>query len=222
LKRNVRAPFLFTLVVFLILVQLGAWQLRRLHWKEGLLARIDIATRNPPVPLAGAPEAFTKVVVTGTWDVAHKALYGTDVRRGQLGAYVIEPLLRAGMPPVLVDRGFVANGVAVPDAPGEVRVVGYVRDAEPGSWWGIKDDLREWHFYALDARAIAREMGMAQPESFTLVAMGDEAGPPEPARGFPELSNNHLSYALQWFSFAVIDWVVFGVWWWKARRLPSN
>ncbi len=198
--------------MFAVLMSLGFWQVRRLAWKENLLAEIAAAARNPPIPLGEAPRPFTKVMVRGRWDSAHRVLYGTDVRRDRLGAYLIEPLLREDAPPILVDRGFVADGTKVADPPGDVAVVGYIRAAEHGSWWGIKDDLREQHFYTLNATAIARAVGLAAPEPYVLVAMGARMGPPEPAHDFPELPNNHLSYAITWFSFALIDWIIFVIW----------
>jgi len=40
------------LVLFVILLGLGTWQVQRLHWKEGLLATIDQRTHSAPRPLA--------------------------------------------------------------------------------------------------------------------------------------------------------------------------
>ena len=216
--RRLLGPLIFTSVMFLLLIALGVWQLKRLAWKENLLAEIATASRNPPQPLAGNPPPFTKLWVEGRWDTAHQSFYGTDVRRGQLGAYLIEPLLREGAPPLLVDRGFIPDGARIDDPSGLVRVVGYARAPEHSRPLGISDDPAHRHFYALDPAAIAAAIGLAPPEPFVLMAMGPEMGPPEPAHGFPDLPNNHLSYALTWFSFAVIDWVVFLVWWRRKKE----
>jgi hypothetical protein len=44
---------------------------------------------------------------------------------------------------------------------------------------------------------------------------------PVPA-GSPELDErNHLSYAVQWFSFALLALVTYGVWLWTRRRRAS-
>jgi cytochrome oxidase assembly protein ShyY1 len=68
------------------------------------------------------------------------------------------------------------------------------------------------HFYTLNAAAIARAVGLREPEPYVLVAMGPQMGSPERAHDFPELPNNHLGYALTWFSFALIDWIIFVIW----------
>ena len=44
---------LLLVATFAILVSLGTWQMQRLHWKEGLIARADAAAVAPPT--ASAP-----------------------------------------------------------------------------------------------------------------------------------------------------------------------
>ncbi len=208
--RKLIGPFLFSLVAFVILIALGVWQVKRLHWKEGLLADIAAAQVNPPVPLAQIPRQFTKVVVNGTWDQANAVLYGTDVRIDKLGSFLVEPLLRPNQPPVMVDRGFVPDGWKATDVPGAaVSVVGYIRNPDRMAWWSVADDPAERHFYTLNPVNIAARMGMTQPEPYVLVSMGDSTAYPEPSHDFPTLPNNHLSYALTWFSLALVDMVMF-------------
>ena len=205
-------PFLLSFTLFVILIALGVWQVVRLQWKEGLLAEIATAQANPPIPLGAAPRQFTKVFVTGRWDAGHAVLYGTDVRNDRLGAFLIEPLLRDGAPPLWVDRGFVPDGAGLPRDAGVATVTGYIREPDHAHWWGVKDDLRERHFYTLNPAAIASELGTAAPAPYTLVAMGGNPGAfPEAAQAFPDLSNNHLSYAITWFSLALVDLVIFAI-----------
>jgi len=44
-------PALATVLGMAILIGLGVWQVQRLHWKEGLLARIAALQSAPPEPL---------------------------------------------------------------------------------------------------------------------------------------------------------------------------
>ena len=45
---------LFVLPALLILIGLGVWQVERLHWKEGLIARIAERAAEAPMPLRDA------------------------------------------------------------------------------------------------------------------------------------------------------------------------
>ena len=71
--------------------------------RGGRRARRRLAPAQPP--------PFAKVAVTGRLRADLAALYGSDVRDTPegpvLGAFLIEPLIRAGGPPVLVERGWV-------------------------------------------------------------------------------------------------------------------
>ena len=47
-----------TLIGLAILIALGTWQVKRLAWKEGLIAEIDTRMKSAPVPLASIEERF--------------------------------------------------------------------------------------------------------------------------------------------------------------------
>ncbi|HEX4183518.1 MAG TPA: SURF1 family cytochrome oxidase biogenesis protein, partial [Caulobacteraceae bacterium] len=104
-------------IALALLVGLGVWQVQRLHWKEGLLARIHALQAAAPAPLApllrrasaGADVDFTRVAAdcpdietspfVKLWSVP-------DARSG----YRIITICRIAAPPyasILVDRGFI-------------------------------------------------------------------------------------------------------------------
>src|ERR1700679_2659620 len=98
-----------TTVMFVILLGLGTWQVRRVGWKEAILGQIAQAEAAPPIPLpptsgTAIPPPFTKVAVIGTLMHDRSALYAAeerDMRTGpEMGAYLIEPLQRKDAPPV--------------------------------------------------------------------------------------------------------------------------
>lgn len=211
--RRILAPALAALPVFVLLCGLGAWQVRRLHWKADLLARIEASERAPPVPLGDAPglfvpEPFAKVVASGRFDHEREALLGVEVRGTTLGAHLLTPLLRSGAPPLLVDRGWVplerARPVDRPD--GEVAVTGYVRGAQRRDWLSPTDDVAGRRFYLFDPAAIGAALDLpATPAPFGLVALapaGADRALPEAARTLPRPNNPHLGYAITWYGLA--------------------
>ena len=196
--------------MFAVLCGLGAWQVRRLHWKNDLLARIEASERAPPAPLGAAAEPFSKVVATGRFDHAREALLGVEVRGTTLGAHLLTPLLRPALPPLLVDRGWVPLERNRPlDRPeGEVAVTGFVREADRRDWLSPADDAPGRRFYVFDPEAIGAALGLsAPPAPFGLVALAPaDAKPaslPEAARSLPRPNNPHLGYAITWYGLAV-------------------
>jgi surfeit locus 1 family protein len=208
--RRILAPALAALPVFIVLCALGAWQVRRLHWKTDLLARIEASERSPAVPLGTEPEPFTKAVAAGRFDHTREALLGLEVRGTTLGAHLLTPLLRADRPPLLVDRGWVPlerdRPLGRPE--GEVVVTGFVRAADRRDWLTPTDDAAGRRFYSFDPQAIGAALRLSEPPApFGLVALASpDAGArslPEAARSLPRPNNPHLGYAITWYGLAV-------------------
>jgi surfeit locus 1 family protein len=212
--------------MLLVLIGLGTWQVYRLHWKEGILAQIAAAEAAPAVPLTVTPGPYEKVSATGRFRYDLAAEYGAEVRDisvgPAIGYYQIVPLERSGASTILVDRGWVPQKRQTPldDPAGLVTVTGYVRPGEKQGWFSAADDAAARQFFTLDPQAISAAVGIADPASFTLVAMGASvAGSfPEPAQHLPRPPNNHLSYVITWYGLAASLAVIFGVWVRKASR----
>lgn len=217
--RRLLAPALAATAAFLLLLGLGFWQLHRLAWKQDILHRIAQAEANPPIPLPKEPGPFQRVEITGAFPPGPTALYGAQVEDTpagpRMGGQLIVPLDRPGLPPVLVDRGWVPDPVPedLPAASGERTITGYVLNAQKPGLFTPSADPAHRRFYVLDPAAIAAALGLQQVAPFILVAMGPDTGqPPIPAQHLPQPPNNHLQYALTWFGLAGALILVFITW----------
>lgn len=221
--RRLLWPALTTIPMLALGVGLGVWQLQRLAWKQDLLARIDRAEQAPPAPLAGVPEPFRRVVLQGRF-LPLVAWYGAEVRSTRdgavMGAHLLSPVERPGMEPVIVDRGWAPTGFDPAPPPGPVTIEGYVRPPELPIRFGAADDPAARRFYALDPAAIGRALGLPQVAGFTVVALGPQGRLPEPAAALPRPPNDHLSYALTWFSLSLGLVVVFALYARQVLRAP--
>ncbi|MDE2005463.1 MAG: SURF1 family protein [Rhodospirillales bacterium] len=203
-----------------ILLALGVWQVRRLAWKEAILAHIAAAERAPPIPLPAKPGPFVKVAVTGQFRPDLALHFGAEVRETAagptMGTELVAPLERADGPPVLVDRGWIPLSVPAPIAwpKGNVTVAGYVLAPEHPGWFTPAPEPRRRRVFALDPPAIGRMIGLSRVAPFTLIALSEapSTGYPAPARHLPRPPNHHLVYAATWFSLAGAIAMIFGVW----------
>jgi len=196
-------------------VNLGLWQLRRLEERRALNARILERRSATPVSIDGVQEnsdaePYRAATARGTYDAEHEVLvYGRSLD-GEAGQDVVTPLLLPNGGAILVVRGWVPFEMqtapvreAAPPA-NEVTVKGtFVPDEGDGS-------------DAPDADGIVRDLdvgGIASSLPYDVLPLplqlADQT-PPQPgslpiAESIPALSEGpHLSYAIQWFSFAVI------------------
>ena len=217
-------PTLFTVPGVLILLGLGIWQVQRLHWKEGLIAERDAAVAAAPIaPPQTLAEAggleFRHIVAEGTFENDKELFLAASSDSGESGYQVITPLKLSDGRTMFVNRGFVPLALkdaakrAAGEPSGVQRVVGLLRfaPAKKPSFFlpDNRPDLNLWFW--VDLPAMARQDGITDPVPFYV----DADKTPNPG-GWPkggitrlDLPNDHLQYAITWFSLAVALIVIY-------------
>jgi surfeit locus 1 family protein len=219
--RRRRSPALLVsalaLLVFLgaAFAALGVWQVKRLGWKEDLIARVDRQLKSEPGPAPGPAQwqgltkeadEYRRVFVHGRFDDAHQTLVRASTELGT-GYWVLTPL-RTQHGWLIVNRGFVPPdmrdqvppGRALEDTPALLRM------SEPGGSLLQKNDPRQDRWYSRDVDAIAAARGLEGPVApyFVDLQVTPATAQSWPRAGLTVVSfpNNHLSYALTWFVLA--------------------
>ena len=208
-----------TLAGVVLLTGLGLWQLRRLAWKEELIAAAESRAHAAPAPappasewlgLRGADYEYRRVETQGIYDYSHqelvfRSLEAAKGRYAGVGYLVMTPMLLPGGESIIVNRGFVPEAMksAAENGPrGATKVVGLMRASESRNLFTPADEPARGVFYTGDVEAMAMAMRLGAHAPFLIDA---EAGPdPLPEGGETRLHfpNNHLSYALTWFGMA--------------------
>lgn len=192
-----------------ILVSLGVWQVQRLAWKQGVIADIEARIAADPVALPEAPDferdAYLPVEVTGTW---RDGVIRVLVSQKQVGAgyRIIRPLTTDdGI--ILVDLGFVPTAGAEAlqlEVGGPVTVVGNLQwPRETDSFTPVPDRANNiWFARDVDLMAEALD---TRPVLLVRREAPQPAGPITPLPvDTAAIPNDHLQYALTWFSLSAI------------------
>jgi surfeit locus 1 family protein len=218
--------FGITLVLAAVFVRLGVWQLSRLSERRAH-NRSALAARGLPVVPLGQPGmpgigtlANRRVTVTGRYDHAGEVVVRSQTEQGVAGVRIVTPLQPlTGDTAVLVQRGFVPSPDAMTVDPAPLREEGTVSVAGiafvlPDS--GASGEPRELNgrltWRRVDLPALRRRLGY--PIAPLLVLQSpDSALPSQPRRDEPPALDDgpHLSYALQWFAFAITAVTVGGI-----------
>jgi surfeit locus 1 family protein len=223
-------------VALAILLSLGVWQLQRLAWKEGLLARVaalQAAAPRDAVPVLeaiakGADQDFTRVRLEcpGLGSAPYLELF--SVRDGQAGLRLVSACSVASGPyrSILVDRGFIADTISArppvnPADQAPVAMVGVLRVPETGNFVSPPNEPAANHWYTRDVAAMAGHLKAPQPAP--LVLMAEVSSNPDwkaldPAPLPAEISNRHLEYALTWFGLAAALVGVYAAVLWRRRK----
>ena len=188
-----------------ILVSLGVWQLQRLSWKEAILAKIEHSLDAAPVALPDQPDPerdnYLAVLVAGT--ILPGELHVLRPVKG--GGYrIISPFRTADGRKILLDRGHVGSSAkdAVREL-GPAEVTGNLHWPDDADAYTPKPDTATNTWYARkDVAAMARAL---DTEPVLLVAASSTGRAIEPLPvGTRNIPNNHLQYAITWFSLALI------------------
>jgi surfeit locus 1 family protein len=209
------------LVLVVVFINCGFWQLRRLHQKQHRNALIHAREEAAPTTLDDALRAgpdgavYRRVRVEGRWDAAETVLVRSRSLNEQPGFHVLTPLV-VGDQAVIVNRGFAPLGGGSdetiisnvkPKARGTVTVEGILRASETRGAIGPRD--------AAGAQLVVNRVDVPrlqqQVEERLAPVYLQLTGPPPRSGTFPALlplpatdEGPHRSYAVQWFIFATV------------------
>jgi cytochrome oxidase assembly protein ShyY1 len=207
----------FVAVLGTVFVNLGEWQLDRLHQRQQRNVDTLANEANPVVPYQqvftrpiAESDQWQRVEARGTFDADHQYVLRYRGNGGADGYEVVTPL-RTSTGAVLVDRGFVslARGEPIPAAApppptGEVTVMGHVRRDERGRSPATRPVNGQMRLVSSTAIAPTLPYPVANGYIGLLTVDPPQTGGFEPVL-LPEISDGpHFWYAVQWFMFAAI------------------
>ncbi|MGB8274334.1 MAG: SURF1 family protein [Alphaproteobacteria bacterium] len=218
-------PTLTTIPALLVLLALGTWQVHRLHWKVALITERTERVTAPPValPEAGADIAaleFRHVRASGHF-LHDRELYmpARELKSGELGFQIFTPLIGEDGAVTLIDRGFVPLNKKDPatrqagQVEGPVTVEGLIRrDGRRSRFTPDNVPEKNFWFYA-DIPAMARHAGLTnvRPYYVEADATPNPGGLPLGGQARIVLPNDHLQYAITWYSLAIALVVIYFV-----------
>ena len=204
--RKLVFPMLLGLIGTTILLGLGIWQVKRLSWKNEILENIEQKIVAKPIALqkhvSEENDQFRSVEVVG--DIQSKEIHVlTSLKTHGPGFLVISALRMPNGRSIMVDRGFVPeikkNGFR---SNSKVKITGNLfwpneidnfiptPNFEKNIWFGR--DLYKMAEY-LETEPVLIVARNSKPQNSII-----------PQRVGANLSNNHLSYAITWFSLAAV------------------
>ena len=212
----------------------GFWQLNRLDERKDFNSEVRERSQQAPFELtsvldeidAGTLDPSTAewlpVTASGTF-LPDQVLEFNNSQGGRAGDNVVTALVLdddtiGDTVTVIVNRGFIPLGVDVPAPPAvNVEIVGYIRPSEVRDRGGLTDaddgeTLTE--IRRIDVPRLTQQFpGDVAPVFVQLIASEPALAPGDPSPVvLPELDNGpHLSYAIQWFIFAIcvaVGWVL--------------
>ena len=206
----------FSISALVTTLGLGTWQVERLAWKEGLIARIEAAKHEAPLTEMPQTEAelerenFYPVAIRGHWVKGMEFHLTPRFYNGTLGYFIIAPLMLDDGRTLLVNRGWVPvkqkDPATRPETAvhGPATVHGMIRYGAERSWFTPANNPpgNLWFGRDIDAMAASAKLPNPVPAMVDVVGVQDPAQLPVPSDGSIRLRNDHLSYIITWYGIA--------------------
>ncbi len=215
-----KPPFwatVLTIIGVLILCGLGTWQIKRLSWKQNLLAQIEQEHARDVSRIIIEPSDITadmnmqRGVIYGTFDHDHEIAIAPRTHEGTPGYHILTPLLLQDDSIMIVNRGWVPlDKRAIDTRPesrvsGKTKVTGIFRTPQKPNIFVPQNAPNQGQWYRIDINDIQNHIGKDEIKPVILYAEATDNQNllPLSSATKPQLNNNHLQYAFFWFSLAV-------------------
>ena len=203
------------------LLYLGKWQIDRLYWKLDVLNKIDQKIAAAPVPMPGEPSEsshkYLSVEISGQFLQESIRVLASKKRYG--AGYRIIHVFRTNGRRLLVDLGFVGLETDYDvDLINDISLVGNLHWPDEVDNFTPEPDLENNIWFARDVERVASAL---QTEPI-LIILKDSTLKDQNIKPMPidttHIPNDHLQYAITWFSLAIIWALMSCLFIWTSRQ----
>jgi surfeit locus 1 family protein len=213
-------PILVFLGLFLLLINLGIWQLQRGKEKQAIQQQFTARSHNKAIVLnqataINASQKYSPVILLGHFDNQHTYLLDNKIYQHQIGYEVLTPfILKYGTSTILVNRGWIPQGKSRNSLPFIKPIQGNMTIQGLLVW-----PQKTFSFKTTAETQWPRRIQILTPEFLSqqklkpFIVIINKTGFPY---GFTCLwqpmtlsPSRHYAYALQWFSLSLLLVIAF-------------
>jgi len=186
---------------------LGTWQLYRLQWKTALISEITFGLDSTPVKYSNTiKKNYQRVVSEGKFNFEDQIYLYSLNESGKPGYDVITPYKTLKNENVLVNRGWInknlKGNLEINLKENEVKITGLLREIYKANIFKPKNDLKNNIWFSLDANDLKELTGKQFP-NYMIFLEKPKNKVPIPKKVSIDVPNNHLKYAITWYSIAI-------------------
>jgi surfeit locus 1 family protein len=207
------------------LLYLGKWQIDRLYWKLDVLTKIDQKIAAAPVLLPAEPSEsvhkYLSVEISGQFLQESIRVLASKKRYG--AGYRIIHVFRTNGRRLLVDLGFVGLDTDYDiDLISNISLVGNLHWPDEVDNFTPEPDLENNIWFAREVERVASAL-QTEP---VLVILKDSTLKDKNIKPMPidttHIPNDHLQYAITWFSLAIIWALMSCLFIWTTRQKAAK
>jgi surfeit locus 1 family protein len=200
--------FLFNIFVFLFITlfcSLGTWQLYRLQWKQNLISQISEGLKSNSIQYSkNIKKNYQKVNLVGEYNFKNQIYLYSLNTKGQPGFDVVTPFQTVNKENVLVNRGWIKKELK--NDPkinySTKNITGMLRIANRKNIFTPDNDIDENIWFSVNLEDLQKITDKKFNE-FIVYLEDKNINIPKPKKITIDVPNNHLKYAITWYSISI-------------------
>ena len=200
--------FLFKIFVFLFITlfcTLGTWQLYRLQWKQDLISQIREGLKSTPIKYSqNIKKNYQKVILAGNYDFKNQIYLYSLNDKGQPGFDVVTPFETISKENILINRGWIQKEFKnSPDINNSSKnITGMLRQANRKNFFTPDNDINKNIWFSINLVDV-QEITGKKFNKFIVYLEDQNTNIPKPKKITVDVPNNHLKYAITWYSISI-------------------
>ena len=199
----------FSIFVFfsvILFCSLGTWQVYRLQWKLNLINEINYGLNSEPILYSNANVInYQKVKFNGIFDFEKQIYLYSLNNKGAPGYDIITPLKMNSNEILLVNRGWIKKDVRDNKSINSINsnsFEGIIKKITKPNPFKPENDIKNNIWYSLKLEDLESFTGY-KLNNFVLYLQNNQNNLVKNKIVSPDLPNNHLKYAITWYSVAL-------------------
>ena len=203
---------IFSLLAMIILLSLGTWQLERLRWKSHIISTINKQISLSPREINASVindiknYNYRRIKLEGTYIYNKNITIYSKVLNGKVGRHLIIPF-KTKFGYILINKGFIPKdyniNVAFAENAKNISINGIVKFQQKINYFTPKNNLitNEWYYINLDE--ISKFLNIPLMDFYLIEEDNPKERYPVGSQYNLKVPNDHLQYAITWFSLAI-------------------
>lgn len=206
---------LFNFFVFFIITlfcALGTWQLVRLQWKNNLINEIGEGLKSAAINYSNKIQKnYQRVIAEGEYDFEKQIYLYSLNEKGEPGFDVITPFKTLDLENILINRGWIKanqkNESIINKVEGK-KIQGLMFKNVKKNIFKPDNEIEKNIWFSINLEDVNKFTGKKFNE-YIFYLEDEKISTPKPKKITIDLPNNHLKYAITWYSISISIFLYF-------------